>query len=93
MIWVSGSSDDLVEIEGDWEDEIGCYGGVVEIGFDDGTQLEMKYSDQGTWKAKVLKKGKADSKIEKLVENDDYYSDLFTIDTGGVVSLKGRPGR
>lgn len=90
MIQVSGWSDDLVEIDGDWQDEIGCYGQTVNIEFDDGTEIEVKY-DEGAWKVKVLREGSADHRTERLVENGDYYSDLFTIETDGIVSVKIRP--
>lgn len=95
MIQVSGWSDDLIEIDGDWQDEIGCYGQTVNIEFDDGTEIEVKYDDNvdGAWKVKVLREGSADHRTEKLVDNDDYdyYSDLFTIETDGIVSVKIRP--
>ena len=90
MIQVSGCSDDLVEIDGDWQDEIGCFGQIVNIEFDDGTEIEVKYDD-GAWKVKVLREGSADHRTEKLVDNGDYYSDLFTIETDGIVSVKIRP--
>ena len=89
MIQVSGWSDDLVEIDGDWQDEIGCYEQIATIGFDDGTEIEMRY--EGPWKVKVIREGSADHRIEKLEENGDYYSDLFTIETDGIVSVRIRP--
>ncbi len=89
MIQVSGWSDDLVEIDGDWQDEIGCFGQIVNIEFDDGTEIEMKY-DEGAWRVKVLREGSADHRTEKLENNGDYYSDLFTIETGSIMRIKGR---
>ena len=91
MIQVSGCSDDLVEIDGDWQDEIGCYGQTVNIEFDDGTEIEVEYGDNAAWKVKVLREGSADHRTEKLVDNGDYYSDLFTIETDGIVPVKIRP--
>ena len=89
MIQVSGWSDDLVEIDGDWQDEIGCFGQIVNIEFDDGTEIEVKY-DEGAWKVKVLCEGSADHRTERLETNGDYYSDLFTIETGSIMRIKGR---
>lgn len=89
MIQVSGWSDDLVEINGDWQDEIGCFGQIVNIEFDDGTEIEVKY-DEGAWKVKVLQEGSADHRTERLETNGDYYSDLFTIETGSIMRIKGR---
>lgn len=90
MIQVSGWSDDLVEIDGDWQDEIGCFGQTVNIEFDDGTEIEVKYDDNGTWKVKVLREGSADHRTERLINNGDYYSDLFTIEAGSITRIKGR---
>lgn len=91
MIQVSGCSDDLIEIDGAWEDEIGCYEHVATIEFDDGTEIEVEYGDYAAWHVKVLREGSADHRMEKLVDNGDYYSDLFTIETDGIVSVKIRP--
>ena len=90
MIQVSGCSDDLVEIDGDWQDEIGCYGQTVNIEFDDGTEIEVKYDENGTWKVNVLREGSADHRTERLEKNGDYYSDLFTIETGSIMRIKCR---
>lgn len=90
MIKVSGCSDDLIEIEGDWEDEIGSYDMDTEITFDDGTVLLMRYGqdDEGSWRVKVLKKGSAAYTIEKLIDNGDYYSDLFSTEAESIIGIK-----
>lgn len=91
MIKVSGYSDDVVEIEGAlyWpgeNDEIDAYDQDVIIYFRDGTILRMTYD--GAWKAVVEKEGTAKYTIEKLVHNDDYYSDLFSIETDKIVNVR-----
>ena len=91
MIKVSGYSDDLVEIEGAlyWpgeNDEIDAYDQDVIIYFRDGTILRMTYD--GAWKAVVEKEGTAKYTIEKLIQNDDYYSDLFTIETDKIINVR-----
>ena len=95
MIQVSGWSDDLIEIDGAWKDEIECYNHVATIEFDDGTEIEVEYEDvvDGAWKVMVLREGSAKHWTKKLIDidNDDYYSDLFTIETDGIVSVKIRP--
>lgn len=61
---VYGSSDDLIEFEGDVSGEVGCYGtddrdhGVLVV-FSDGTVLDVKYGKSGTciWGITVLRKG------------------------------------
>lgn len=88
MIKVSGYSDDVVEIEGATlrDDEIDAYDQDVIIYFSDGTILRMTYD--GAWKAVIEKEGTAKHTIEKLIDNDDYYSDLFTIDTDQIVNVR-----
>lgn len=86
MIKVSGYSDDLIEIEGDCEDEIGSFHLDTKIIFDDGTELLMHYD--GAWKAKVLRAGSSRIVITHLVKNGDYYSDLFEIYANKVVEIR-----
>lgn len=91
MIKVSGYSDDMVEIEGAiyWpgkNEEIDAYDQDVIIYFNDGTILRMHYD--GAWKAVVEKKGTAKHTIEKLIQNDDYYSDLFTIEIDKIIKVR-----
>ena len=89
MIKVSGYSDDVVEIEGvkNYPDnEIDAYDQDVIIHFCDNTVLRMTYD--GTWKAIVENQGTAKHTIEKLVKNDDYYSDLFTIETDWIFCIR-----
>lgn len=91
MIKVSGYSDDMIVIEGSiyWpgkNDEIDAYDQDVIIYFRDGTILRMTYD--GAWKAVVEKEGTAKHTIEKLIRNDDYYSDLFTIETDEIINVR-----
>lgn len=86
MIKVSGHSDDLIEIEGDWEDEIGSFCADTKIIFDDGTELLMHYD--GAWRAKVLRAGSGAYAITRLEKNGDYYSDLFETDAEKVVEIR-----
>lgn len=88
MIKISGYSDDVVEIEGStlWDDEIDAYDQDVIIYFCDGTILRMTYD--GAWKAVAEKEGTAKHTIEKLIRNNDYYSDLFTIETDKIINVR-----
>lgn len=60
---IYGTSDDLIEFEGDVDGEVGCYGtdnqdqGVLVI-CSDGTLLEVKYgkNSQAIWDIKLIKK-------------------------------------
>ena len=86
MIKISGSSDDLIEVmickdgEEIIEEEYGSYDSDMMFEFDDGTRLRMTYS-HGKWRAVVEKAGTALITINPLVNNDDWYSDDFSIMT------------
>lgn len=86
MINVSGYSDDLIEIEGDCEDEIGSFRLDTKIIFDDGTELLMHYD--GAWRAKVLRAGSGAYAITRLEKDGDYYSDLFETDAKKVIEVR-----
>lgn len=81
---VYGASDDLIEFEGDFSGEVGCYGtdenehGVL-VMLSDGTVLEVKYGkdDRGIWEVKCLRKGSLFDRIETCDDEDaDPYSDV-----------------
>lgn len=70
---VYGSSDDLIEFEGDVSGEVGCFGtddegrdGVLLV-FSDGTILEAKYGKLGlgVWAIRLFQKGR-DSLLDRI---------------------------
>lgn len=84
MITVSGSSDDLIEIDGDISEEFEY--GVAEddsgdlVAFSDGTVLRIWYGDAGVWRIMPIAYGTAFVGIEQAPENDETnYSDKATI--------------
>lgn len=62
-----------------WEEEYDSYDQDTFFRFDDGTVLRMHYD--GAWKAYVQETGTAHHMIMPMIDNGDYYSDMFTIDT------------
>lgn len=87
---VYGTSDDLIEFEGDFRGEVGCYGtdeeekGVL-VFLSDGTVLEVKYGkdDRGIWEVKVLVKGNLYESFEPCTDEEaDIYSDIITLKEG-----------
>jgi hypothetical protein len=87
---VYGASDDLIEFEGDFTGEVGCYGtddrerGVLVV-FSDGTILEVKYGkhNRGIWEVKPIKKGELFTDIEMCDSEDaSIYSDIATFKAG-----------
>ena len=81
---VYGTSDDLIEFEGDVRGEVGCYGtdardkGVLLI-FSDGTLLEGKYGKAGMaiWAMNVINKGSLFIQVDPCMDEDaDPYSDV-----------------
>lgn len=84
---IYGTSDDLIEVEGAYRGEVGCFGtddrdkGVLII-VSDGTLLEVKYgkNDSGIWGINVIKKGSCFHSIE-LCDDEDAtpYSDVVIL--------------
>lgn len=83
---ITGSSDDLIEIEGEFREEFNVYTDDQKDGFllavSDGTLLNINYDQDGIWRIKRLKSGGATfNKVEGDVERD----------TNDVVTLEGDP--
>ena len=83
MTEIYGTSDDLIEFEGDFTGEVGCYGtdsrdtGVL-VAIDDGTILEVKYGKggKGIWEVRLHKAGKLFERIDQCDDEDaGRYSD------------------
>jgi hypothetical protein len=80
MIKVYGASDDLVEVEGDIEEEF-SYDGEKPgyLGFSDGTVLRISYD--GVWHINLAIKGSsAFTHTPAEGEDTDNYSDVVTLD-------------
>jgi hypothetical protein len=84
---IYGASDDLIEFDGGYTGEVGCYGtgdreqGVLII-VSDGTMLEVKYgkNDMAIWGINVINKGAAFKSIETCEDEDaPIYSDVVTL--------------
>lgn len=69
---VTGASDDLIEIDGELQEEfnsLNCTDGIM--AFSDGTLLRVKYDDDGIWRFTPRYKGSLyDRKIDGDVEKD-----------------------
>ena len=90
MTKIYGASDDLVEFEGDFTGEVGCFGtddrdkGVLVI-VNDGTILEVKYGKGGAgiWEVKLLAQGNLFQKIVPCLDEDaEVYSDVAVFADG-----------
>lgn len=83
---IYGASDDLVEIEGDINEEIGHYDEdtPLKLGFSDGTVLSVVYDDDGCWRVNRIAKGSAKmKKVEADGPDTKNYSDRVTL-TGDI---------
>ena len=87
---IYGSSDDLIEIEGDIDEEIGNYGtddretGNL-LAFSDGTILDVKYGKPtgGIWAITLLRKGDLFDKIVVCEDEEAKpYSDIAYLKDG-----------
>ena len=81
---VYGTSDDLIEMEGDVTGEVGCYcvkyemHGVLLV-CSDGTLLEVKYGklDMAIWAVMLVRAGELFNKIDSCTDEDATpYSDV-----------------
>ena len=78
MIKVYGASDDLVEVEGDIEEEWGsCYDGGI-LACSDGTLIAIEYD--GEWHLSVLHNGDSLTVVTPMDRDKDEYTDTVTID-------------
>jgi len=88
---IYGTSDDLIEIDGDVDGEVGCYGaqekdqpGVLLV-CSDGTLLAVKYGKGGfgVWCIDVLQEGALYQEIDVCNDEDAQpYSDVVTFRDG-----------
>lgn len=82
---VYGASDDLIEIEGDFREEDGCYACLDDehdphyLIFSDGTILTIIYGKDigGIWEIKLISKGSLFDRIDVCLDDEaDIYSDI-----------------
>lgn len=91
MVKISGYSDDLIEVitkeNGKWVDqEFDSFDSDTLIELNDGTRIRMSYR-HGTWRALIEATGTAQIAIEPLFRNDDWYSDLVTVEAESIKSI------
>lgn len=57
-ITITGSSDDLIKVEGDINEEFGYYSeNSIFMGISDGTLLKIRYDEDGIWRIERLIQG------------------------------------
>lgn len=83
-IIIYGSSDDLIEIEGDINEEFGFASyqddrDTAYLTFSDGTVLCVFYDDGGIWRITRRAKGTAEYKKEEATNPNTDYSDRVTL--------------
>ena len=83
MVKIYGSSDDLIEIEGDIVEEFNHMDGEETfLAFSDGTVLSVEYTNAGIWRINRVKEGVASYKKVEATSPDDEYSDCVTLGAG-----------
>ncbi len=85
QITISGHSDDIISIAGDFSEEFSHYDEETGYVFvSDGTVLSVTYGDDGGfWRINRIHKGKAKYKKEEATNEEEGYSDIVTI-TGDI---------
>jgi hypothetical protein len=90
---IFGSSDDLIEAEGEYEGEYGAYDpdpqNPVFLKCDDGTELTISYGkivngiEIGVWAINILKKGTLFDRLDLCNDQDaEIYSDIVYLKAG-----------
>jgi hypothetical protein len=87
---VYGASDDLIEFDGGYSGEVGCFGtddkdhGVLVV-MSDGTMLDVQYgkNGEGIWGIKLVKTGSLFERIDQCDSDDsDPHSDVAHFKAG-----------
>lgn len=83
-LYIYGSSDDLVEVEGAINEEFGYRNTADDKGdllaFSDGTVVRIRYDDNGVWRITPVARGTAELTIEQAPEDDEkQYTDRATL--------------
>jgi hypothetical protein len=85
-VTVYGSSDDLIEVDGDINAEF--YAGVGDDGdllvFSDGTIVRITYTEAGVWRIAAVTQQSPGSLVQAPEDDDDNYSDRLTIDADNI---------
>lgn len=68
---VYGASDDLVELDGDFSEEISAIDSTTLLAFGDGTLLEVKYAIEGVWRIRRVFAGSAEYNHDEDPGNDE----------------------
>lgn len=79
MIKVYGSSDDLIEVEGDVTEEFSPSTSIGYLGFSDGTVLKYEYDRFGFWRFDCFASPDGGISISKPMMTDKEYSDVVEI--------------
>lgn len=79
---IYGASDDLIEVEGDTNDEFNLYDDEKALlAFGDGTVVSVVYDEHGCWRVNRVAAGSATfEKVEADGADTDRYSDEVTLE-------------
>lgn len=81
MITITGSSDDLIDVDGDLREEFGYDNPLGKgdlLGFSDGTLVRILHDSEGVWRVTRLKAGAAVFTLEQA--DADGRTDRATLD-------------
>lgn len=82
MIKVYGSSDDLIEVEGDVVEEFNPHDSDKAdfLAFSDGTVLSIEYTSDGIWRINRVATGTAGYSKVEATDDEKNYTDTVTLD-------------
>lgn len=71
-MYIYGCSDDLIEIDGDYDDELSAIDGG-RINISDYITIDVEYDDSGDWKITIVEdKSPHDWSVKKIGCNDEF---------------------
>jgi len=89
-VLIYGQSDDLIEVDGEFEDEFDAYGCWRYLHFADGTVVRCGYDlvDEKGWDVSVVKSGTAIAEeLEPELDDDEHYTDRLRL-TGDILPVR-----
>lgn len=92
MIKIYGSSDDLIEVEGNVNEEFGHYSDEpAMLGCSDGTLIRVRHDEEGIWRLTIIRSGKDTTYDLRLGQDDRQHTDVLTLhaDVNWVVYTTG----
>jgi hypothetical protein len=81
---IYGASDDLIEVDGDLNEEFDGGGDIQYLAFSDGTLLSVEYDSDVMWRINRLVEGVATYSKKEATDPDEDYTDRVTLESASL---------